>query len=104
MTRQISFDARDNPFGPLHGVNKLHYTANECDAARVAALLAEGANPAARSRAGLTILSETFHAGDRDVKFVFDALNAKYTASYALKAARVATALQQTCDFVAHVS
>ena len=64
-----------------------------------------GANPAARSRAGLTVLHEAVAAGDPDVvRLVVEALNAKYAASYALKAARVAAALQQTCGFVAHVS
>ena len=75
------------------------------DAVLVAALLAAGADPAARSRVGWTVLHEAVAAGDRDVvRLVVDALNAKYTASYVLKAVRVVAVLQQTCVFVAHVS
>ena len=105
MTCQTSFDARDNPFGPLPVVNPQHYTAHECDAARVAALLAAGANPASLSLAGWTVFHEALAAGDCDVvSIVVDAFNSKYTASYALNPARFAVLLQQTCDFVAHVS
>ena len=51
------------------------------------------------------VLHEALAAGDCDVvRLVVDALNSEYTASYALKAALMETALQQMCDFVAHVS
>ena len=53
MTCQTSFDSRDNLFGPLPVVNPQHYTAHECDAARVAALLAAGANPCSPEARGV---------------------------------------------------
>ena len=91
--------ARDEP--DAHGVYPLHHTDNTRDAALVAALLAAGTNPAARSSSGWTGLHKAVAAGDRDVvRLVVGEINAKFAASYALKAARVAAALQQTCDFV----
>ena len=72
-------------------VYPLHYAAHECDAARVVALLAAGANPASLSLAGWTVFHEALAAGDCDVvSIVVDAFNSKYTASYALKASLIA--------------